>query len=516
MKRKNLILLSIIFLLSYCTDDTSGTNNSPNAQLRADPTSGAAPLTVHFDASSSKDPDGDTLSFAWDFGDGETGEGNAVDHTYNTAGEYNARLNVSDGRGGVDQDNITITVYSNSDGNTYYVSINGSDSNPGTSAEPWQTLQHAADNVSAGDMVIVRAGVYSAGFHMTSSGTSEENRIVFRSEDGNRNVIIDGENADRDIIFIESADYISIEGFKIQNAERAGMRLSYSDYIKIRNCELANNDRWGIFTDFSHHSQLTDNIAYGSKEEHGIYISNSSDYARIQRNRCYRNAACGIQINADPSMGGDGISSGCTIDSNICYENGKDGGAAINLASVRKSTISNNVLYNNYAGGIAAWDDGQGNEYGCKELTIVNNTVFFSPGQGRWCISLKNGSADSSIYNNILFGGRNGCIEFDNSSSSHMLSDYNVFYSSAGSTVITNDDNGTSYTLATWQNLGFDPHSLTSTPSETLVDISNGDPHLKIGSLAIDNGTNTNIKKDYEGDTRPQGGGYDIGADEKK
>jgi hypothetical protein len=34
----------------------------------------------------------------------------------------------------------------------------GSDASPGTAAEPWATLQHAADQVVAGDTVIVHAG----------------------------------------------------------------------------------------------------------------------------------------------------------------------------------------------------------------------------------------------------------------------------------------------------------------------------------------------------------------------
>ena len=51
------------------------TNTAPVARLTASPASGAAPLSVTFDASGSQDADGDTLSFTWDFGDGSAPQG---------------------------------------------------------------------------------------------------------------------------------------------------------------------------------------------------------------------------------------------------------------------------------------------------------------------------------------------------------------------------------------------------------------------------------------------------------
>ena len=46
------------------------------------------------------DPDGDTLTYAWDFGDGTTSSAQNPSHAYLTAGSYTARVTVSDGRGG--------------------------------------------------------------------------------------------------------------------------------------------------------------------------------------------------------------------------------------------------------------------------------------------------------------------------------------------------------------------------------------------------------------------------------
>src|SRR5262245_17647342 len=65
---------------------------------------------------------------------------------------------------------------------TFYVANGGSDGSDGSTAAPWQTLQHAADAVQAGDTVIVRAGNY-AGFYLETDGTASS-RIVFHAESG--------------------------------------------------------------------------------------------------------------------------------------------------------------------------------------------------------------------------------------------------------------------------------------------------------------------------------------------
>ncbi|MCM8778659.1 MAG: PKD domain-containing protein, partial [Candidatus Omnitrophica bacterium] len=52
-----------------------------------------------FDASASLDPDGDVLSYFWDFGDGTKGEGVKVKHSYTQPGTYSVILTVRDNSG---------------------------------------------------------------------------------------------------------------------------------------------------------------------------------------------------------------------------------------------------------------------------------------------------------------------------------------------------------------------------------------------------------------------------------
>jgi PKD repeat protein len=68
----------------------------PIAVVSAMPSSGVAPLTVTFDGTASRDPDGDVAAWAWSFGDGTFGTSSTATHTYSTPGVFTASLTVTD------------------------------------------------------------------------------------------------------------------------------------------------------------------------------------------------------------------------------------------------------------------------------------------------------------------------------------------------------------------------------------------------------------------------------------
>jgi PKD repeat protein len=74
------------------------------------PYAGLAPLTTQFDASGSSDPDGDALTYKWDFGDGTTGTGAKPSHTYGFNGHYTATVTVSDPGGATAKASVTVVV----------------------------------------------------------------------------------------------------------------------------------------------------------------------------------------------------------------------------------------------------------------------------------------------------------------------------------------------------------------------------------------------------------------------
>jgi hypothetical protein len=79
--------------------------------MSASPTSGLAPLEVTFDGSGSSDPDGDPLTYTWDFGDGSSPTvGVTASHTDTANGPFDVQLVVDDQKDGVSSATATVPV----------------------------------------------------------------------------------------------------------------------------------------------------------------------------------------------------------------------------------------------------------------------------------------------------------------------------------------------------------------------------------------------------------------------
>jgi PKD repeat protein len=71
--------------------------------------------TIVFDASGSIDPDGVIISNVWDFGDGTTGSGQTLNHTYIQPGIYQVTLAVTDNTGHTYTKTIQVTIGANAE-----------------------------------------------------------------------------------------------------------------------------------------------------------------------------------------------------------------------------------------------------------------------------------------------------------------------------------------------------------------------------------------------------------------
>jgi glucose/arabinose dehydrogenase len=86
-------------------------NQPPTAVASVDVNHGdTAPLTVHFSSAGSSDPEGQPLTYSWDFGDGTTSTAANPTHTYAAQGRYTARVTTSDGSSSTPSNALTVTV----------------------------------------------------------------------------------------------------------------------------------------------------------------------------------------------------------------------------------------------------------------------------------------------------------------------------------------------------------------------------------------------------------------------
>ncbi len=401
---------------------------------------------------------------------------------------------------------VLVVAASTTPAATYYVATNGNDADPGTLAQPWKTLQHAADRVAPGDTVEVRAGDF-AGASFATSGTATR-QIVVEAYAGESPSITADNPKTPDGINLEGASYMTLKGFTINGRTRAGIRAVKCQHVTIRDNRMDRNGKWGILTGFCDDLLIDHNVASRSIRQHGIYVSNSGDRPVIRRNLAWGNSANGIHMNGDASYGGDGIISGALVEANVVYGNGATGGSGINCDGVQNSLIRNNLLYDNHASGISLYRiDGGGPSSGNR---VLNNTVIVAA-DGRWALNIQDGARNTTLYNNIVYnlGASRGVVNVSPDSRPGLVSDYNVVMDR-----FTLDGADTVLTLAQWrQQTGLDAHSLVSTPAEVFVAASRDDYRLAPSSPAIDRGTAfADVPTDRVGVKRPQGAAHDIGA----
>src|SRR3954464_145785 len=104
-----------------------------------------------------------------------------------------------------------------------YVSTSGLDSNPGTLAQPWRTIQMAANTVVAGDTVQIRAGVYAERVTISNRNGMSALPIVFQRYAGDSGAVV-----------------LDQTGVTPPSGDSALLRIQNCNYVTVQNLEFAN------------------------------------------------------------------------------------------------------------------------------------------------------------------------------------------------------------------------------------------------------------------------------------
>lgn len=404
---------------------------------------------------------------------------------------------------------LTLVTAASADAATYYVAPPpaGSDTNAGTQAAPFATIQKGVSVAVAGDTIVVTAGTY-AGAKMETSGApglpitlhGEEGAIVASS--GTLNTNASG-------IWVSKAQFITIEGLEVKSVTGAGIvisgpleNLQLPLGLIVRDNFIHDTGFGGIGVSSLFGCTITNNVISDVGGAPAITALAPSDNLIVSRNTIDGCPLGGIRLassNATLTTLQQAV-----LDGNTLFENGSGGGPGIVLESVRNSLVVNNLLHDNLGRGIevndtaaAAIDDAN---------QIFNNTVVQAAGGG-YPLAILNGSTGNAILNNILLHeGLLGSIEIDSASLIEMQSDFNDVF---GPILL----DAAPITLVTWQGLGFEASSISHVGSDIFINQEGNNFDLKVGSEAIDEGRFvTGATLDIRGVSRPQGRTYDVGA----
>lgn len=160
-------------------------------------------------------------------------------------------------------------------GKTYYVKkTTGKDSNPGTSAKPFETLTKANSLIKPGDKVIVGEGHYS-------SFTIKQNNVHFESLD--RKAVIDARGKQEYAIRI-IGNHVTLKGFDITGSTGGGVQVRQTHHVALLENDLHHNKGPGIYTWRSDYLKIADNeMSYngGDTAAAGISIHSPRHYGPI-------------------------------------------------------------------------------------------------------------------------------------------------------------------------------------------------------------------------------------------
>ena len=459
--------------------------------------------------------------------------------------------------------------------NIYYVSTSGSNSNPGTEAQPWLTVQYGANHIFSGDTLIIMTGIYNEKVIVPVSG------VIIKNYSGQQ-PLLDGTGLTYANAMIEIANQsdVTIEGLEIAN----NIQLDAQGILVSGNCQnitIRNNIIHDIHFSSDPNAPANENtnsqplIVYGTETtaisgltitgneiyncrpgySEALSLDGNIDGFEISNNLIHDITNIGIvavghyQVCPDPLLdqprngviknnrtyncrspyaasGGiyvDGAKD-IVIENNITYQNdyGVEVGCEITGSSASNVTVKNNLIYNNRITGVALggydYPSGSGKVESC---TINNNTLFKNDSindyNGEMLITY---SENCNIFDNIFSTTDQNIAFYLDVAPVNLSLDFNLYFCPGGNASLEFSWNGTTFMgLDDFQTgTSQDIHSLYNDPQFVSAVLPNPDLHIQNTSLAVDNGDPVYVpatgETDIDGENRIVNSIVDIGADE--
>jgi len=459
----------------------------------------------------------------------------------------------------------------------YYISTDGtdpSDCSGGTKENPWKTWKKAAACIEPGSSVYFEPGTYQYIF----SGSNYSD-IIFDGISENEIRILPAPGAEGNVSFRGrfniKGSYGKISGIEMYTTSRYSvLSVSEAEYITFEK-NIIHGSRYydcvHLFRDGNNISIVNNEIYDCGQDpdnttDQGDAVDNTGSNFVLYQNNLIHDAVSGFQIKGGAhditvekntfhsleksSVWGASMGSQGDPDPEWGSMEMHDPSVAIeDRYQAKDLIIKNNVMYNNNSFSIIG-------PRGWKNFKILNNTIINSSGTdivymgyATWeffdstaisycqthncssCTSysgtrpckkiLLHGKSTNGEYNeiknNIIYQFGSRILEVENGEEEGLKISHNLYYSSnfQESTSGKFKYLGSRYSLAQFQDLGFENLSIVGDPQ--FQNITNLPPniHLAESSPAIDAGYTTDeVVDDFENDLRPQNFLYDIGADE--
>ncbi len=420
-------------------------------------------------------------------------------------------------------------------GGVYYVSPAGNDAHPGTIAQPWRTIQHAADTLAAGDTVYIRAGTYHERVIPQRSGAAGQ-PITYAAYPG-ETATIDGSSVTlpddlAGLFEVAGQSYIRVSGLRVVNAgphaDNAGILVSGSSHVTVEKCYTYHTTSSGIGVWNSEHVIIdgnevvlacndgqqecitvagTDTFEVRNNHVHhsgpgtnggeGIDAKDGSTNGQVYGNHVHHLNRLGIYVDAWDKPTHD-----IAVYRNVVHDVAADGFALASEmgGSLERIRVYNNVAYHNrYVGISLSGCCPEAPSHPMRDIQIVNNTLYDNGWEG-WGggIGLENPDLqDVTIRNNICSQNLYFQIALDPGVPAPQVTvDHNLIDGFRGTEgEIRGDDH-----------VEGDP--LFASPAGANFRLRPGSPAIDKGAAGGAPGT------DFDGQARPYGAGYDIGADE--